>query len=763
MKSNFRNLVSVAGVSIGLVLSILGLYWLRYESAYDTHIKNSERMFKTTYKNTTGNEFVADRFYYKTLIELYPRIPEIENFCQARRNNYGYTYPDQPDRELIIPLLEIDDRFLSMMDVQFVKGNKRNRLDPHTLLLTESTAKKIFGRTDVVQEVLSLNVNDVTSNFSVAGVIRDIPENSTIRYSALAPTNLNYRPESFYSYVLLHKASDKEKALATLNKTAIEKETDLYDLIPLRQAKYLISGVSFWKAYSPLIAIVASALLLLLCTFVNLYIVNLTKFMQRLRECIFHRQAGAVSRHIYGLLYMEIVFLSLFSFLFCFVVIELLAGPYYRITGISLNSSAFYCFAAKTGALFFVILLLSQVFAIRYINNLSRFTHGAANLVVKKTNRNILIVQLFISAFFLFNLSIVYLQFRHMIRTPTGFDSEQTVFVDLRYDQRLKKNSAALINDIKAGSMIVDAIAESFVIYDDRQQTISTNELKGLEGIDKSIQLGSITLSPAAPAFFGFQLVTGRFPAGGQTPAEVMLNQEAVKQLGLSDPIGKTFLQYDRFPCTFVGVIKDYVSRPLSSPTVPLMYDLYDPEHNGPPFTSYVKYKPGAREEALRFIDRVCERHAPGYNKNNVVKPMDLYIRSFYRKESTVLTILTFITLTCLLITVWGIAAMVVLALKRQRKSIAVRKIMGAGRYAILTMYLKRYGTTALTACAISFPASYLLARQWLDLYACRIRVDISVFAGVLALITGVTLVITSLLVNRAIGENPAEVVKENN
>ena len=273
---------------------------------------------------------------------------------------------------------------------------------------------------------------------------------------------------------------------------------------------------------------------------------------------------------------------------------------------------------------------------------------------------------------------------------------------------------------------------------------------------------------PEYIAFYEFRLVAGEMLTDADPESMVLLNESAVKAFGWHDPVGKQFdgktfgyssLQH----CTVKGVIKHIYNSAPTMPAVPICY-VKPPQEiekarqmigTGNPRCLLFKYHEGMWNSCKEKIEQLKNE----FSISRIYNDEEEY-NKYLKSEKTLIKLLTFVSVICILICVFSFVSLVSLTCEERRKEIAIRKINGATVGNILAIFAKEYFLLLLIGAVIAFTTGYFIIQRWLENYAIRTSIPVWIYLAIVFVLALVIVLCVGWQVYRASIENPAEVVK---
>jgi putative ABC transport system permease protein len=234
---------------------------------------------------------------------------------------------------------------------------------------------------------------------------------------------------------------------------------------------------------------------------------------------------------------------------------------------------------------------------------------------------------------------------------------------------------------------------------------------------------------------------------------KIVLNEEAVRVMGLSEPVG-AIIRMNGQEYSVVGVVNDFHTLSLRSRIYPAIFRQVNFMNN-----LYVRVVSGQEIEAIQRINAILPEIDASLADIHPVPLNELYDR-LNQSEQAGLKMFSVLATVCLLISLFGIYAVAVASTRRRRKEIAIRKVFGAGVGDIVRMFFREYTIQVIIAGIVALPPAYYAMHRWLQGYAYRTNIPWWLLTGVVAVVITVVLLTVLGQVLKAAHSNPAEVVK---
>ena len=601
-KIAFRNLwkhkvfsfINIMGLTVGMTACFLIFLYVRFELSYDNMHGKADRIYRLVSDIKTPSDLIhASGPAWAVPPNTKHDFPEVEEFVRVSGNSFLVRKGNikfQEEKSVLA-----DSAFFKVFDFPMVRGNRETALSaPLSLVLTESTAKKYFGKQDAMGQTLLLTGDAIPAK--VTAVIKDIPENSQIQADMIVSMSTltgkwdttldkqwgNYGSSAF----LLLKPGADPKSLEKKFPAFLErrngdemKKLQMYPTLflePLRDV-YLHSTRDGAKTANIknvyIFSLIAIFILLIACiNFINLTTARST---ERAKEVGIRKVVGAIKNQLAKQFIGESVIVCVLAFIFTFFLAMLLIPPFNQLAGKTITTGVFdhpgylallFGAAVTIGLLagFYPALVLSSFQPITVLKG--KFSSGAKGIFLRK---GLVILQFSISIVLITGTLIVYQQMNYMRNQNLGFDKEQMVVIESNGDPAKEafRQSLTTIPSVKSVAL------SSSVPGGGNPGAYS--EVENQKG---DMQIANLELYFVDFDYipnYSMKMVAGRAFSRDfktDTTQAMVLNESAVKLLGYASPgdaVGKRFRQWGR-EGKIIGVMKDFHFRSLQQEIKPL-------------------------------------------------------------------------------------------------------------------------------------------------------------------------------------------------
>jgi putative ABC transport system permease protein len=788
--------INIGGLAIGIASSILLLSYVSFQWNYDGFNTSGRSIYRVNvdvFENQQLAVHSAEN-YAAVGPALKKDFPEIAD--QARLYNMGYknncvfSYNHIDFKET--KFLYADASFLNMFSYPFLQGDPKSALvEPYTAVVSETVAKKLFGVNgvqDAIGKSIQMTDDDRNSELcKVTGVLKDIPENSHLKFNILISYATLYKRsfdrfeygwerKDFYTYVLLRPGADpalleaklpafiqKHKAAGTDPRKQIK-----FSLQPLGKI-HLTGGLQdepeptvHEKAVSFLMVIAFFIITIAWVNYINLATISA---VNRAKEIGIRKVLGSDRGRLIRQFLIESFSLNLIGFLLALMLVYI-ARPYlYDLLSIHLPLSGLL--TDTYGLLFLSFLLVGSFFSGLYpafflssfkpVSILKgRFGASGKGLTLRKS---LVVFQFSLSILLIIGTLVVYQQVQFMLHQNLGIKMSQVMVLDRpgRWDTARKTHNL-LVQRFKE-AILRDPGIESVAMSDEKpgkEIRSPNNYVQKSASLAATIAINTTSIDEGYLPELGFHLLAGRnFSLEFKTDARaVILSESAVKLLGFADgehALGKE-LRSDDGDYTVIGVVNDFHQLSLQRQATPSAFqfggrDLREFEYY------LLKLKPTGMDQTVAHIRSVWTSQF----KDNPFEYsfLDETFNRQYRTEIQFGVLFGIFSFLAIFIACTGLLALVAFMVRQRTKEIGVRKVLGAKIRDIVILLTKDFIRLIVLANFIAWPLGWWLMNGWLMDFAYRIQIHWPVFllSGLIALL--IALATISFQTVRAALSNP--------
>ena len=801
-KQKLYSIINIMGLAISFACCLLIALYIQEEVNHDQFHPNVENIYRVAVDinlkswNAEIKSCANPPILGRTLVE---EIPEITKFARLNPHygNAGSNLVRKENEKNNLyeeNFVYADQSFFEIFHLPLLQGHKQKILTkPNTIVITERIAEKYFPNENPIGEVLVLN-DDKEQAYQVTGVMENIPEQSNFDFDffmsmstlADADTNTTWVSNNYYTYVTLAEATkptlleEKLKAFSVKNFGPQFKEIldiDIQTLAATGQ-RYTVCLQPFSDIYlhsdgygTPIFEkngdirylqlFTLIALFIFLIALVNFINLSTARSANRAKEVGLRKVLGSDRRQLVGQFLTESVIMGLFAL----VVGVIIAGnsmPLFNdLAGKNLSlpvREPLFWLTMLLAAL--VSGLLAGVYPAFYLSNFQpiKVLKGAQSRGSKNSwlRNGLVTVQFAISIGLIVGTLIVYHQLTYMQNKNLGFEKEQILLVEDTYtlNDQLRSFKEALGNLPE----VISSTTSSYLPLQGGRRNNSSYNLVGTSGTQGQVLLQQWSVDEDYISTLGIKLKEGRdFNLEMATDSQaVILNETAVKALGLIDPIGKKIapngaadLQF-----TIIGVLDDF------------NYDALNRKVEGLGLflglsSSVVSAKVQTKnmERVIAKTEQLWKSFAPTLPFRHSF--LDDRFSKMYVSEDRTSKLFSIFSLLAILIACLGLFALATFMTEQRAKEIGIRKVLGASLGNIVFQLSKNFMIPVFLGLLLAIPITWLEMNKWLDNFAYRIDIEwwMFILAGLLGI--GIAFLTVSTQSIRAALANPIDALRD--
>lgn len=780
-RRRFFSLINIFGLGIGLACCLLLLLYVTYEWSYDRQFKNIDNIYGVAKNVSNGADVNATlgpisnampNALAPTALQTMPGLKNISRII------WDYKLLNYRQRSFNVAALMVDPAFLNIFSYKFIQGNPAAALtDASSILITASTAKKLFGTESPIGKVIKW---DNQQELKVTAVIEDLPHNQSIQFEALLGWSFFLKNNEWakelvwtrgYCNVVI-ELKDKQSFAAAdevlrkmIQANFKEDKFTVPFLFPFSKT-HLYTTFENGSATGGKITQVKMFLFLAFCILliacINYMNLSTAQSEKRAKEVGVRKALGSSRSSIASQFMIESMMLSFLATLVAFVLLEI-SLPYFNTIldaymTIDYHAAATWCVLA--GLMLFTGFLagsypsfyLSSFIPVKVLKG---FTNaGKSSLSIRKT---LVVVQFSCSVCMIITAIVVVRQIRFIEQKPLGFNQNNLVQIDLTGKLKdYKKNELFKDKLIRSGA--VTAATEYSTVLTAGADNSSDVNWEGNTSLTKH-SWNMRTSGYDLVKTLGLDVIAGRDFSRkfSSDTSAVLLNETAVKLMGLKEPVGKR-INAEGKSYTIIGVLKDYSYESAMykvKPTLTFLPGSNLKQNN----LMFLRLNPAqSLSLSVQQIRAVMQEMNPAF-------PADIaFIDQFIAEKLTDERLLSKLTNLfggfAIFISCLGLLGLTFYVAEQRNKEISIRKVLGADPGQILILLNKDFLKLVILSNLIACPVAYIIADQWLSQYDYRIQITIWPMLITFVLCIFVSLLIVSLQTFKVAKANAANALK---
>ncbi len=772
--SKFYSGLNFLGLTLGLAVGLLILLWVNNEMSYDSFHSKADRIFRiNTHLESNGEKFAVHvsqasiGYHAKNEVagvEDVVRVTDLDNWSVFKYKNTALKAN---------MMYFVDPSFFTVFDFQLREGDRNNPFpDVHSIVITESEAKRFFGDEDPMGKIL---VADNRDNFVVSGVLKDFPGNSSLDAQMLFSTELRKKiyidqgrgdmDDDWGNYgwqVFLKIQPGASLDLIAQKLTEINLKHQ-----PGMSAKdagsYKLQSLNDLHLYSPdgtpvVLRTVRTfslvAILILAIAAINYVNLTTARALVRSKEVSVRKVIGATRRQLFVQFVVHTCLFFLIAVVLAFGLMALSMPVYNNIAGKQLEFDPFDINLWKViGITLTSVLIASSIYPALLLSSFnpvqvlkSRFSFGTRSTAF----RRILVVgQFAFSIGLIICTTIIGRQLNFMLHSDLGIDKSNVFTVQMdEMSMHYESAKAELLSN-----PAISAVSAGHGNIVARWGATLDVDWEG-KAPDLTFFVHDMMVDHDFLTLFKMDMVEGKnFTGSKADSAHFILNETAVKQMGLKDPVGKRF-RWHRTEGMIIGVVKDFHFTPLQNVIQPFVF-AYNPSTP----ILYVRADNKNMPEAVAAVEKVWTRYNAG-SPFTFAFVDDSYTKH-YASDKRMGDLFQLFTGIAIVISCLGLLGLITYTSQLKVKEIGIRKVLGATIPNIVVLLSKNFMLLISISILIAIPTSHWMMTNWLSGFAYRTPVPWWVYGASCIAAIGIAIATVGFQSVRAALENPVKSLRE--
>jgi ABC-type antimicrobial peptide transport system permease subunit len=771
-RNSFYSFINIAGLTIGIACSILILLWVMDEVSYDRFHANYDRVHKA-YLNHFYQEdtYTSENVPYPLREALKVTSADVEYTVVT--NHGGGNLLLSGEKKLNKYGIAASEDFLKVFSFPVIAGDPNALSSPTSIILTESTAKGLFGDADPINQIVKVDNRD---ELRVAAIIRDVPSQSTLYFEYILPylyytstqpwvrESVNdWKNNSFEIYVQLNSSDNVSKVNSAIEMLIADNTDDR------KETRVFLHPMSKWRLWSDfdngevtggmieyvrLFTGIAVFILIIACiNFMNLATARSEK---RAREVGVRKSIGSSRKQLILQFLGESMMLALIGFVLALVIVEVAIQPYNLL--VNKNLSIPYADPNLWLAAISLILLVGLIagsYPAFYLSGFqpAKVLKGSALSTGQgATPRKVLVtLQFGFSIFLIIGTVVIYQQVMHVKSRHIGYDRENLLLI---WTNSEVETSYPTIKEELLRTGVVKSVTKSSAPV----TRIFTSADVDWPGKDPASKVGFVTVATEYDytKTMGIRMLSGRDfqPEFPSDTLGVLINQAAVDLIGTNDPIGSKLTMWDD-ERTVIGVMENVVMGVPWVPVDPLAVVLI------PEWSSTINVRLEETEDlqaSVASVEAVFRKLTPSF-------PMwhrfaDDEFEAKFSSIDLISRLASIFAALAIFITCMGLFGLAAFTAEQRRKELGIRKVLGATVSGLILLISRDFSRLIILSFIIVAPFAWYGLNDFLQQYPYRIDISWWVIpaSGISALVLGMLIVGTQAML--AARSNPVEALR---
>ncbi len=769
VKNSTYSIINIAGLTIGLVCSILIFLWVIDESTYDHFIPKREQL----------NQVWVSAFY-DGKINSWNSVPLPTHEAMKTANSHitnsavadwGFEHLLAVGEKRIYKRgYYVSEEFLEMFEFPLLQGDASQVLDgPTSIVISESTAKALFGDEDPINKIVRIDNDD---DLKVTGVLEDVPGNSSFEFDILIPWSYrrkvqewirdnedNWSNYSFQVFIELDDKVNHSEAEASIKgmlmendkEETIERSFFLYPMERWRLHSSFENGEEMGGLieYVQLFTVIAILIVVMAC--INFMNLATARSERRSKEVGIRKTVGSGRIELVFQFLSESIIISFIAYAIAIILVMAFLPLYNDLVQkeLFLDFTSGYFWIGSI-IVVFITGILAGSYPAFYLSSFKPAAilkgKGSAGDHASLPRKILVVLQFVVAIVLIVGTIVIYQQIELARQRDLGYNQERLITLD--FTEELRDNY-----DVFKNELLNSRVAESVTRSNSSITDVNSNNFLGWPGKPDDLRVLFITVTSHYDyaQTMGVDLLMGRdFSKDfASDSSAIVVNKAALDLMKLEEPIIGTELDLWDDKRTLIGVLDNVLMESPYEEVRPLFIILDD-------WGGVITIRLTADQDiqaSLAKVEEIFKKHNPAYPFD--YRFMDVEFEKKFTNIKLTQTLANMYALLAITITGLGIFGLAAFTAEKRKKEIGIRKVMGASALQLVSMISKDFTKLVLIAFVFAAPLSWYFLDNYLDRYSIRIEIAWWVFplAGLAALVFALLIVSNQAL--KAATSNP--------
>lgn len=756
LKYKFFSLINILGMTVGITACLLISIYVVHEVSYDRFHEKADQIYQIGLHGKIGGQDIMTSTTCPPMAEAF--VKEIPGVAEATRiadfwDAAIVRYNDKSFTEQ--KLFLADSNFFSFFSFPLIEGDAKTVLiEPNSIVITKSMAKKYFGEEPAMGKLLGLG--NENRSFKVTGIAEDVPTNSHFRFNMLMSTSSADHLKStewlnnyLHTYIVLEKNTVLSSVTEKFDDMVVKyvgPEIERFMGVSIKQMKEQGGAFGYYTTplkdihlksvsqhdlepggnltYVYLFSAIGVFIIVIAC--INFMNLSTARSAGRAKEVGLRKTLGSLRSQMIGQFLAESMIYSLITVLLAIGLCYLLMPQFNSLAGKELSMDILSN-PLFIGALFGLIIFVGLVagsYPAFYMTSFNavevlkgKVRAGAKSKGVRST---LVVFQFALSIFLIIFTVVVYQQTSYMQERNLGIDKHNVMM--LYSTSRLGTNQEAFRNALAEQSNIVKASysnnnfpgVNSTTVF--KHGTSEQDHLMGLYFADHDHM-----------DVMKFELKEGRF-FSKDFPSDstaIVLNEAAVKEFGFENPLEEEVIynyNEQNLRLRVIGVVKDFNFETLKSKVRPLAIRFSEKN-----WLLMIRYK-GDASQAVATIESLWKKYAPSEPLDYTF--LDENFDQLFRSEQRMGDLFKVFSVLAIFIACLGLFALAAFTAEQRTKEIGIRKAMGASTSGLTFLISKEFIKLVIVAFIPAAGAAWYFTNEWLNGFAFHVDLNPLIFIG---------------------------------
>lgn len=787
IRNKMHTVINVAGLALGLTCCMFIYLWVKDEKSIDNFYTNGKNLYAvyttivangktegtyaTPLRSDSGN--ISPDFILEGVPGAVPEVKHLTFYATGYELPWGHPETFQVGEKIIkMDGSRAGKDFFKMFSYPLIQGNANNALaDMHGIAISRKMADIFFGSPANAMGKSMRYENRL--NFIVTAVFENVPAQSSLHFDFLLNMEaqkhlLEWATPNLLAYVELANNASPGKVEKEINaylKPLLVNEGNTKTVIGLQLLgqQYLHNIFVNGKPtagrieYVRIFSLIAIFILIIAC--INFMNLATARSVKRAKEVGLRKVVGSTRGNLIAQFFSEALLFAFLAMLLSIGLLYLLLPAFNFFTGKHIASPASQpSFGISLTAVVLITGLLAGSYPALYLSSLNpvRVLKGKLQFTQSSIlfRKSLTVFQFVLSIVLIISTIVITRQMNYIQGSHLGFDRQNLLYV--RIEGKLSNEQNYLWFKNKALQMPGIAMVDRSTEAPHDLSFVADNNAINWQGKTINDRVGFL------PASVGFdflklmklQVVEGRgFSKDIATDSSdaFIVNEEAVKEMGLKNPIGKWISAWKK-KGHIIGVLKDYNTQSIREKIKPIVLDVKEGENFG---VIMIRTKPGETKQAIASLGKIYKSINPNYAF--AYQFVEEEYQKLYSNEIIISRLSVLFAALAIFISCLGLLGLAMFSAEQRVKEIGIRKVLGASINQVVCLFSAEFVKLVLIAFLIAAPVAGYLMHNWLQGFAYHVTISWWIFllAGLIAIL--IALITVSFQAIKAAIANPVE------
>jgi putative ABC transport system permease protein len=776
VRFKLHSFINIGGLALGISIFTLIMIYVVSELNYDKYHENYDKIYQVSaYDELETTAHIG----YK----MKEKFPEIKYLVRIDKHYGGGSnaFLKTIDSDKLVQFKNIvyaDPDFFNMFSIKVLSGDISTALvNPYTIVLTESSAIKLFESTDVINKTIDFisEEGSIRQNLTITAVIADAPSTSSIKYSGIASfitlndikpggieVDQDFRNWGYNTYVMLNNKVDVENFSKKARTEFVNFQCETYEIDPesdeankIKMELVPLSEETFYgnNKLQFIHLIILIGFIIIIVAIINFINLSLAKSSLRSKEIGLRKVVGSSRKNIIRQFIGEAIVLVFIAVLVSIIITEIIKPLFNTIVEKDLSIGyidkpqillIFLAGAILIGILagFYPAIILSRFNPVKTLKG--EVTSGKKGNIFKQS---LSIIQITISLVLIISVIIISKQLSFMKTKDIGFDNSNIIY--FRSNDIIKDKYDLFKQGLLENPNIINVSRAGFEFGGPLHITLSEE----IDGVRKNFQ--AMIADPDFVETMGLEIVKGRNYNWDRTSdwGAMIINEAAAKEFGSDSVIGLKMEQFGHHQ-EVIGIYKDVHNESFHQGITPCALMNYGMMLH----RVIIKTNGHNRSETIKHIEKEWQKIVDDVPFKYDF--LDDKYNELYKTEEKFGMVIKLSALFSILIACLGLFGLISFTSESRKKEIGIRKANGASAVNILMLLNKGIVKWVMIATLLASPIAYYATDKWLQSFAYHTPVSLWIYVLAIFIVISIALLSVSLVVLKAAKTNPADCLR---